>query len=62
MKSILDPTFRYTPSVETDIKKTFARVRREMRQRELEKARSLAEARSKVLPLGPRKSEAGSTH
>lgn len=31
MKSILDPTFRYTPSVETDVRKTFARVRREQR-------------------------------
>jgi hypothetical protein len=31
MKSILDPTFRYTPSVQTDIRKTFARVRREQR-------------------------------
>lgn len=31
MKSILDPTFRYTPSVGTDIRKTFARVRREER-------------------------------
>ena len=29
MKSILDPTFRYTPSVQTDIRKTFARIRRE---------------------------------
>ena len=31
MKSILDPGFRYTPSFETDIRKTFARVRREQR-------------------------------
>jgi hypothetical protein len=31
MKSILDPTFRYVPSVDTDLRKTFARVRREMR-------------------------------
>ncbi|HET9764413.1 MAG TPA: hypothetical protein VFR50_12910 [Casimicrobiaceae bacterium] len=31
MKSILDPTFRYVPSVETDLRKTFARVRREQR-------------------------------
>jgi hypothetical protein len=30
MKSILDPTFRYVPSVETDLKKTFSRIRREM--------------------------------
>jgi hypothetical protein len=32
MKSILDPSFRYTPSVETDLRKTFARVRRELRK------------------------------
>jgi hypothetical protein len=30
MKSILDPTFRYVPSVATDVRKTFARIRREM--------------------------------
>jgi len=30
MKSILDPSFRYTKSVETDLRKTFARVRREL--------------------------------
>jgi hypothetical protein len=34
MKSILDPTFRYTPSAHTDLRKTFARVRREMRKQE----------------------------
>jgi len=33
VKSLLDPTFRYVPSAQTDIRKTFARVRREMRQR-----------------------------
>lgn len=32
MKSILDPTFRYTPSTHTDLSKTFARVRREQRK------------------------------
>lgn len=26
MKSILDPSFKYTPSAQTDIRKTFARV------------------------------------
>ena len=30
MKSILDPSFAYTPSVETDIRKTFDRVWREL--------------------------------
>ena len=29
MKSILDPSFRYTPSFNTDLQKTFARIRRE---------------------------------
>ena len=32
MKSILDPSFKYTPSVETDLRKTFARVRRDQRK------------------------------
>lgn len=32
MKSILDPSFRYTPSAETDLRKTFARIRREQRR------------------------------
>jgi hypothetical protein len=31
MKSILDPSFRYVASHATDVRKTFARVRREMR-------------------------------
>jgi len=39
MKSILDPTFHYVPSVETDLKKTFSRIRREM-----EKARAKNQA------------------
>lgn len=29
MKSILDPTFRYTPSFDTDLRRTFARIRRD---------------------------------
>ena len=35
MKSILDPSFRYTKSVETDLRKTFARVRRELRKQQV---------------------------
>jgi hypothetical protein len=31
MKSILDRSFRYTPSFGTDLRKTFARVRRNSR-------------------------------
>ncbi len=30
VKSILDPSFQYTNSADTDLRKTFARVRREM--------------------------------
>ena len=50
MKSILDPTFRYTPSVQTDVRKTFARIRRELRAQEA-KAGSDAEIRANVLSL-----------
>jgi hypothetical protein len=47
MKSILDPTFRYVPSGSTDLRKTFARVRREQ-----EKAKAEAEAKAaKVTPI-----------
>ena len=37
MKSILDPTFHYVPSVETDLKKTFSRIRREMEKAKAQK-------------------------
>jgi len=36
MKSILDRSFKYTKSVDTDIRKTFARIRREQRQAQRE--------------------------
>jgi hypothetical protein len=32
MKSILDPSFRYTSSVNTDVRKTFQRIRRELQR------------------------------
>jgi len=31
MKSILDPSFKYYPSVDTDLRRTFQRIREEMR-------------------------------
>lgn len=31
MKSILDPKFRYVNAASTDLRKTFARIRKEMR-------------------------------
>ena len=42
MKSILDPSFRYTKSVETDLRKTFARVRREMRRQQVQQQQPAA--------------------
>lgn len=54
MKSILDPSFRYTKSVETDLRKTFARVRRELRK-QAEHSSASAEVMRKVLHFQPRK-------
>ena len=49
MKSILDRSFRYTPSVETDLRKTFARIRRRQRDKQLAQASADAEVKTKVL-------------
>ena len=51
MKSILDPSFRYTKSVETDLRKTFARVRRELRKQTQEQSADNATLMRKVLPF-----------
>ena len=49
MKSLLDPTFRYVPSSQTDIRKTFARIRREARAEE--RARDVDLRGLKVTPI-----------
>ena len=51
MKSILDPSFRYTKSVETDLRKTFARIRRDMRKQQQQQATARVEPIRKVLPF-----------
>ena len=51
MKSIFDRSFRYTSSAETDLRKTFARVRRQMREEQEFYALVEAEAKSKVSPI-----------
>ena len=53
MKSILDRSFQYTPSAQTDLKKTFARIRREQRAQDAANDRAAAEASLKVSPLRP---------
>lgn len=45
MTDILNPKFRYRPSFETDIRKTFERIRREKR---LAQERAEAEAKAKA--------------
>jgi len=49
MKSILDPSFRYTSSVDTDISKTFARVRRAQRQAAQATAHARAQETSRTV-------------
>jgi hypothetical protein len=52
MKSILDRSFRYTKSADTDIRKTFARIRREQRR---EQGGGEVAGSQKVVPIGHRK-------
>jgi len=54
VKSILDQSFRYTSSVETDLRKTFARIRREQRAQQQSRAQADAEALAKIRPLRQR--------
>ena len=51
MKSILDPSFRYTKSIDTDLRKTFARVRGE----QLKCGQAGRRSESKVVPMGRRR-------
>jgi hypothetical protein len=52
MKSILDPSFRYTKSIDTDIRRTFARIRREQQKQARAQA---SEGHAIVVPLEQRK-------
>jgi hypothetical protein len=52
MKTVFDPSFKYTRSLETDVRKTFERVRRQQRQvRGREQATSQPEIKVTVLKL-----------
>lgn len=44
MKSILDPKFRYTSSANTDLRKTFARIRYENSKQEIQRQADKIEA------------------
>lgn len=52
MKHILDSDFRYRPSFDTDVRKTFEKVRRQQQQtRDREQPQSQPEPKVKVLKL-----------
>jgi hypothetical protein len=54
MKSILDRSFRYTPSYATNLHTTFERIRGEQAGRGHESAPSLERPRKNVLPMPAR--------
>jgi hypothetical protein len=54
MKSILDPAFRYVPAAQSDIRRTFARIRREQ---EAERRRREEESK-RVTPITRKKGTA----
>lgn len=55
MKSVFDRSFHYVPSVQTDIRKTFRRVRAEQREQERLREAAEAESKAKVAPIKPAK-------
>jgi hypothetical protein len=48
---ILHKSFKYVPAAKTDIKRTFAKVRAELKAQAEQEAANKAEAQSKVKPL-----------
>ena len=51
MKHILDSEFRYRPSFDTDVRKTFEKARRQLQVREREEPKAAPEVKVKVLKL-----------
>lgn len=51
MKHILDSSFRYRPSFDTDVRRTFEKARRQQHTKQTEQAREKPEVRVKVLQL-----------
>jgi hypothetical protein len=67
MKHILDSSFRYKPSFDTDVRKTFERVRRQQQTKVRDQSKAEDEARAnngqvrvKVLQLDQLKKASGS--
>jgi hypothetical protein len=51
MKHILDSDFRYRPSFDTDVKKTFEKIRRQQQMAKEQQSKAHPEAQVKVLKL-----------
>jgi hypothetical protein len=51
VKHILDSSFRYKPSFDTDVRKTFERVRKQQQDKAREQSKPNPEVRVKVLQL-----------
>lgn len=54
MKTVFDSSFKYKPSIETDVRKTFERIRREQQaQRNRDAQAANSEEAVKVIQLEP---------
>jgi hypothetical protein len=61
MKHILDSDFRYRPSFDTDVRRTFEKVRRQQQVRERDQTTAEPEIKVKVLKLEQLKKASGGT-
>ena len=59
MKHILDSAFQYRPSFDTDVRKTFEKVRRQQQARDRGQGRSNGDIQVKVLQLDQLKKATG---
>jgi len=59
MKHILDSAFQYRPSFDTDVRKTFEKVRRQQQSRERDQDRPNSQIQVKVLQLDQLKKATG---
>jgi hypothetical protein len=59
MKHILDSAFHYRPSFDTDVRKTFEKVRRQQQAQEREQSRPNGEIQVRVLKLDQLKKATG---
>jgi hypothetical protein len=49
MKHILDSSFRYKPSFDTDVRKTFEKVRRQQQSQERDNAKTESDAKASTV-------------